>query len=663
MIGRLLVALSLASTAFAAPKLTAEIAGDGSTLTVRRDGEVIIAGEPGLGLSSALFYDCERGRESIGHVLMRDPLPGGGQSYTLVTQGGKTAAIVTIEPGDPYLRIVFRLDDTSQSQRLGLSYRLPTTEHIHGLTERVRDGGDWETWGWKGPVKLDRRGDKVNMWVTPTVSMYTPFYLTSRGYGVFVKTTWPGEYDLCSTDPDVLTLFFEGPQLELHIYPGPTVPDVLDQYTQDTGRPCLPPRWAFGVWRWRDEHKNPDTLYDGSPNPSPYNSQVYEDVMMFEKYNIPCSVYWIDRPWAKGKWGFDDFDPDPDRLPNFDEMVRWLNGKGMEVLLWTAPRVRGERNATAKERGYLAPNSAEILDFTNPEAIRWEKSGFGAIVSRGIAGFKLDRSEEIVPSNPEDIYHDGRSGREVHNLYPYLYAKLYNEGLSERREDFIVLPRAGFAGSQKYAAFWGGDTSSDWQGLRSVVISAQRVGLMGMPVWGSDTGGYQRDPNREVFARWLAVSCFHPIMEVGGNDAHAPWDMAFHPRFDEELIEIYRYYATLHTLLGDYTHTYARTAHESGRPIVRPLFYHFPDDERAWTQWDEWMYGEDILVAAIWTEGKRGREVYLPEGTWVDYWDESRTVTGPTTEYVECPLHKIPIYLREGSRVPVRHKVGGPAAR
>lgn len=629
----------------------------------------MISGKPLPGLASCIFLEDGDGNRFSGKLEKDEADTFGSfrQAFRFAA-GEMRAQLVVVAPGYSNVRIEITPVGDSKPHRIGFSYHSPRNERIHGLTERVVDGGDGATWNHPGPVKLDRRGDTVNMYVTPTVSMYTPFHIGSigaRSYGIYVDSTWPGTYDLAATDPETVWFAFEGPSLRIFVFPGPHVSDVLDQYTSLTGRPILPPKWACLVWRWRDEHKDPGVLFDGTANPSPYNSQVWEDIWMFNRLDIPCGVYWVDRPWAKGGWGFDDFEPDPGRLPNFAAMVKWLEEEeGIKFLLWTSPRVRGEINAVAKERGYLAPGSDQIIDLTNPEAVAWFTRQWQKVVKMGVAGFKLDRSEEIVPSGDGDIYSDGRSGRELRNLYPVLYAKMNHDGMRELRgDDFVVMPRAGFAGSQKYAVFWGGDTVSNSIGLRSVIISCQRVGLMGMPFWGSDTGGYPFEPNREVFARWLELSCFNPIMEVGGKGAHAPWAMRDVPHYDEELIEIYRYYAKLHTLLANYTYEYAKQANHTGAPIVRPLFYHFPDDDRCWHQWDEFLYGRDILVAPIWEEERRERTVYLPRGRWLDYWDETRVHEGPKEITVECPLGRIPVFLRDDHRVPVRHTDRGPIRR
>lgn len=213
------------------------------------------------------------------------------------------------------------------------------------------------------------------------------------------------------------------------------------------------------------------------------------------------------------------------------------------------------------------------------------------------------------------------------------------------------MPRAAYTGSQRYGAFWGGDIATGPWGLRAALIAVQRSAYMGFPVWGSDTGGYWGDfenYTHENLARWLAFSCFTPIMEVGPVWNRAVWDMPKEPSYDPALIATYRLYATLHTRLMDYSYEHARRASEKGTPIVRPMPMAFPDDETAAEKWDQYMYETDILVGIIWQNDVRERTVYLPEGEWRDAWTGD-TYEGPREVTVQTPRHKIPIFLRAES--------------
>lgn len=570
--------------------------------------------------------------------------------------GGKARVAVAVE-NDFEFSMTVAIPKGVRNRKLGHRFVLPREESIYGLKEHVE--GDGKRGSEIGAVQkfatLDQRGMTVEMYTRPTISIYSPFHINSRGYGLFFDTTWPGLYDLGDTEPEVADISFEGTALPMYFTFGPGMGDIIERHTDRVGKSVLPPKWAAEVFKWRDDHINLPVIFDNSRNPTPFNSQVYEDVMMLEKLGIPTGVYWLDRPWAKGPFGYDDFEFDLVRFPEPGKMIRWLEEKyGMKTLLWVAPWAYGEMRTVARERGYLAPNSDKVIDLTNPDAVAWWQGEFHKMFDLGVAGFKLDRCEEVIPSMAFDVYHDGRTGRELHNLYPVLYAEAVQGACRKfRGDDCLVMPRAGFTGSQQYAVFWGGDTHPSWRGLRSAVISCLRANVMGFPVWGSDTGGYGVPESRDLFSRWMQVSAFHPIMEVGGSGAHEPWAAGYEPKYDEVGIDNYRFYAKLHTELAPYNYSYMYAAHTTGRPIVRPLVYHWPADARVRDVWDEFMFGDWILAAPVLSEGARSREVYLPEGTWFDFWYHRNVVDGPKNYLVDAPIDKIPIFVRGGAIIPL----------
>ncbi len=477
-------------------------------------------------------------------------------------------------------------------------------------------------------------------------------------YACFVKGTWPGDFDFCAEDPRRVKIQFEGPAFELNIYTAENPLRLVEAHAMEAGPPFLPPRWAYRPWRWRDEHSHKKQYYDGTPVTGPFNSQVMEDVLMMKAYGIPCGVYWVDRPWGPGRWGYDDFEIDPERLPNFAQMVRWLNSLEMRMLLWIAPFFQGRMEAEALAKGYTLagqkpqPNNYPMVDFTNPKAKTYWQQGVAKLLDLGVAAFKLDRGEEGIPESGPHTVFDGRSIRENRNAYPAMYVQAaYEIAEKYRGSDFVLMPRGAYTGSSPYGVFWGGDIGGTQEGLRASIIAVQRAAVMGYPNWGSDTCGYnQQLMEQEVCARWLAFSCFTPIMEVGPTRNLAFWSLPRTPSYDEELIAVWRLYARLHARLADYSYRQAQEAHRSGTPIVRPLFLADPESPAAWSHWQTYMYGPDLLAAPIWEKQKRSLEVYFPSGNrWRDAWRPERVYSGGRTAEVPAELHQIPLFIRADS--------------
>ena len=590
-------------------------------------------------------------------------------TYTVATDTGTTASVrVESENGAVFNVAV----EAPVATAVDVPVALAPGERIYGLTERLLDTASIQVPRHNIPppeefspdpeASLDRRGEIVGMFVRPTMSLYAPLYHSSRGYGLWVEGTFPGSFDIGASQAEEMLLHMEtagNTGLVFNVFLGPEHGRILQRYHEKTGFPVRVPDWAFLHWRWRDELTSGVTAaLDGVT----VNAEVAEDVLMYERFGIPPGVYLFDRPYLIGgddrkSQGFHLFEWDEVRLPNIESTLDSLRARGYRLAVWSAAWARdngpGSHGAEAAARGFLAPGSDRIIDLTNPAANDWWRDKLAAFAADwDISAIKLDRGEEFVPSAESDIYFDGRNGREVHNDFPVLQAKVHHDAMqSVRGEDFLVISRAGYSGSQQWAGSWGGDDQGSELGLRSAIVRMQRAGFIGFPTWGSDTGGYYAFQDREVFARWLQFSALTPIMEIGGIGSHQPWDMPGEPHFDTELIDIYTRYVKLHHDLVAYTARQADLASATGMPIARAMVFDFPGDPRFADSWEQFMYGPDLLVAPVWRSGEREKRVLIPEGTWKLYWDPSQSWTGPTEITIPAPLDVLPLFIRAGATV------------
>jgi alpha-glucosidase (family GH31 glycosyl hydrolase) len=653
---------------FSNGKTVATIDTERFGLALSQDGKQLAAVMPG-----SLAFERDGQPAAVGTVS-KHTLQGNALEMAMgVSAGASSASVTWLTDRTLKVEVALPPDITAFSEAVALQ----PDEQIYGLSERVSPPPSEEI----NPIlpppselqpkeagSLNRRGEIVEEYVRPTMAIYAPFYQSTSGYGLYVANTTPGTFDVGVTNPDELSFRFEtgstpeSQRLTYYLFAG-DYKQVLDEYTSITGRPYVPPDWAFKHWRWRDELPLDQTAeLDGVT----MNAWVADDLSNYEKYGIPPGVYLIDRPWQPGEFGFARFEWDPARLPNAGAMLNVIKQRGYKLAVFTTAWALGDgpqdNRAEATAGHYLAPNSNRTVDMTNPAATEWWWGKHIDFTKQyGVSLWKLDRGEEQIPSETTDIWSNGENGRELRNTYPLRQLQTFRDALDKAGDkDVVIFARAGYAGSQHNAIFWGGDSAGADNlgagpgtdlGLRNAIIELQRVGFMGFPIWGSDTGGYYEFKDRDAFARWLEFSAFTPIMEIGGHGTHAPWDMPTEPRVDDEMIAIYKKYVLLHHALLDYTKKYAAEAGKTGVPIARALAIEFPDDVQARDRWDEFMYGDDVLVAPVWRTGERSREVYLPKGTWEDFWDKSKTFAGPQTITVDAPLDSIPLFVRKGADV------------
>ena len=586
-------------------------------------------------------------------------------------------------------------------------------EYFTGIFERVVNGNQRLSWREDITTALNLRGERASMKLMPTTSAYCPFYISSENYSFFVHGTWPGVFDFCKEYNDAVMVAFEGPELKISVRVAETPKELVQAHSLETGPTFLPPDWALGPWRWRDEHFNNTTYYDGTGVKSPYNSDLTEDILLMKHYDIPATAYWIDRPWAKGYFGYEDFEFDTVKFPKPESMIKWVNSHGMELMLWIAPFVCGDQAKYAKEKGYdliaLTPDKRmpgvfpfqptpgqqlpamqgntqsgtqqggvtgtspqrmrvnifggassrpdvegqmELIDFTNEEASKWwGENGPAKLAKMGVKGFKLDRADGEVELDSLNLFTaSGKTYRENYNDYPRQFIKATYEAVKPvLQDDFILFPRGMYTGSSKYGAMWAGDIRGEPHAFRAAVIAMQRCAVMGYPLWGSDIGGYW-GLNRETCMKWLGFGCFSPLMEVGPTENRGFWNITGTPSYDTAMIATWRLYSKTRMNLIPYIKELVIEASKEGTPVARPLFLEYPEQADSWKNWETYLLGKDILVSVIWEEGLFEKEVYLPEGeTWIDAWNTDNEYPGGSYVTVKIKPYQIPLFIRKGS--------------
>jgi alpha-D-xyloside xylohydrolase len=504
------------------------------------------------------------------------------------------------------------------------------------VTEKLQDQQE-EVYGiWEYPFggKIGNRGisgDYLGVNNNPgssSTSGRAPFFVTSRHYGVYVRSDRRGHFSIANPDT---SFAFDDASLKYDVIHGASYYEVLARYTTLAGGPLLPPLWAQGVIWWSDDF-NQDL--HGMPDAQ---SNVLDLATQLQSRKIPGSGLLIDRPYGTGRqgWGNMDFSPS---FPDPPAMASGLHERGLELVLWIANRAWNTLYDEGLAKGYLFagnPNNGPAVDLRNPAAYDWFKAKLDPLVALGTKGYKIDRGEE------------GEMPAAVQNQVVTLFARLAREGLEARHgADVYQIARNAADSGRKYTALWNGDSQATFDGLKYSIAGGIRTGLIVMPMWGSDTGGYFRTatgPTEELFARWLGFSAFSPMMEVLVGQSHTPWY-----DYSPALVEIARKHAAAHFDLIPYTRSFLAAATTTGAPVIRPMFLEFPD---APALADQYLFGTELLVAPVITAGATTRTVTVPAGRWLDYNGRHLSFTTGTAT-LDAPLDTIPVLVREGAIVP-----------
>ncbi len=545
---------------------------------------------------------------------------------------------------------------------IGGDYRL-TVRFVSGQKEKIYGMGQYQQ------PYLDLKGADLEL-AHRNSQASVPFMISSLGYGFLWNNPAVGRVNFGKN----ITTWeaYSTKKLDYWITAGDTPAEIEESYANAAGKVPMMPDYAMGFWQCKLRYQTQEELL--------------EVAREYKRRNLPISVIVVDFfHWPlQGEWKFD-----PTYWPNPDAMIAELKEMGIELMvsIWPTVDYRSENFKEMDDKGLLIrvesgyPISMDFMgntlhyDATNPEAREyvWQKAKQN-YYEKGIKVFWLDEAEpEYTVYDFENYrYHLGPDVQ-VGNIYPVMYAKTFFDGMkAEGQENIINLLRCAWAGSQRYGALvWSGDIKSSFPSMKNQVAAGLNMGLAGIPWWTTDIGGFfganVKDPEfHELLIRWFQYGCFCPVMRLhgyrwplqpqqgttGGAEcvSGAPNEVW---SYTTQVYDILSEYLRMRERLRPYVTKRMQEAHEKGTPVMRPMFYDFPDDPICWEVETQYLFGSDILVVPITDAGCRTIEVYLPAGaSWTNAWSGEKFQGGQWIT-ADAPIEQIPLFARDGFDIPV----------
>jgi alpha-D-xyloside xylohydrolase len=481
-------------------------------------------------------------------------------------------------------------------------------------------------------TRLNKRGQKINAWTRDGMGvqnefMYKPipFFLSSNGYGMFVHTSTPVTFDFGKTYDQHNVIYTGDDSLDIFVFLGDPK-EVLSEYTALTGRSPVPPLWSFGFWMSRITYKAEDEVRDVAAK--------------LRQYRIPTDVIHLDTGWFETDWR-SNYQFSTTRFRDPAKMIADLKKQGFHISLWqyTYFTPKNELYQEIVSKGYEVKNEGgqlpfedAVLDMSNPDAVKWYQGKLANLLKMGVGAIKVDFGEG-APLN--GLYASGRTGLYEHNLYPLRYNKAVADITRETTGDNVIWARSAWAGSQRYPLHWGGDAENTNSAMAAELRGGLSFGLSGFTYWSHDVGGFVDRAPRDLYRRWLAWGVLTSHTRAHGAPPREPWE------YDEALTEDFRRALGLKYSLMPYIISQAKDSSAHGYPMLRTLFFEYPDDPTSWTIDDEYMFGSSLLVAPL-MESSDTRKVYLPPGAWIDY-QTGKVYRG--SEWHEIKAGQIPVVL------------------
>ena len=554
-------------------------------------------------------------------------------SFTYYYEGRKLTEI-----GSRYGTAMLSFMDTPDGPFMRGQLQVDVGEKIYGLGERftpfVRNGQNVEIWNEDGGTSTEISYKNI------------PFYLSSNNYGVLVNEAGPVSFEVCSESVTKVQFSVPGQRLDFIVIGAPDRKGVLSRYTALAGRPALPPAWTFGLWL----SSSFTTDYD--------EKTVSSFVDGMRQRDIPLSVFHFDCFWMKeSEWC--GFEWDERQFPDVEGMLQRMHEKGLKICVWINPYI-GQKSPLfdeAADNGYLLmrPNGdvwqwdrwqpgLGVVDFTNPEAVKWYKGKLHRLMEQGVDCFKTDFGERI----PTDaVYYDGSDPVWMHNYYAYLYNKVVFEAIEEYKGsgEGCVFARSASVGSQKYPVHWGGDCDSTYISMSESLRGGLGLCLSGFGYWSHDIGGFEGTAPAHIYKRWLAFGLLSSHSRLHGSDSYrVPW------LFGEESVDVCRYFSRLKNKLMPYLYAHAVENHKTGIPMMRSMLLEF--DEIGCEDLDrQYMLGDGILVAPVMREDGCV-DYYLPRGKWTHLLS-GETVEGSGWRRDTYDFFSLPVFVRENTILPI----------
>ena len=532
------------------------------------------------------------------------------------------------------------LDKDTGKTYMSDSLMLDVGECVYGLGERfaayVKNGQSIDMWNADGGTASEQTYKNI------------PFYMTNRGYGIFVEDTSDVSFEVASEKVERVQFSAEGETIVYDVIYGGTPKAVLDGYTALTGRPALMPAWSFGLWLSTSFTTN----YDEKTATSFIQGMADRD--------IPLSVFHFDCFWMKG-FNWCDFTWDEETFPDPVGMLKRYHDRGLHLCCWINPYI-GQASPLFREgmeHGYLLKKTngdvwqtdlwqagMGILDVTNPDARAWYCDHLRKILRMGVDCLKTDFGERIPV---RDIaYYDGKDPLHMHNYYTFLYNKMVFDLLKEERGEgeAILFARSATAGSQQFPVHWGGDNSASYISMAETLRAGLSMSHSGFGFWSHDISGFEQTAPADVYKRWAAFGLLSSHSRLHGSSSYrVPW------LFDEESCDVVRKFTRLKCRLMPYLYGAAVEAHEHGTPMMRPMMLEFPDDPACDTLDRQYMMGESLLVAPVFHADSHV-DYYLPDGQWTSLLD-GRKVQGGHWQRETHDFLSLPLMVRPGTVLPM----------